>query len=33
MCKDSCIAFNKDLQGMVLNTNGTWRIADWSWKN
>lgn len=31
-CKDSSIAFNKDLEGMVLNTNGTWRIEDWSWK-
>jgi peptide/nickel transport system substrate-binding protein len=32
MCKDSCIAFNKNLQGMLLNTNGTWRVSDWSWK-
>lgn len=30
-CKNSSIAFNENLQGMVLNTNGTWRIENWSW--
>ena len=32
MLKDSCIAFSKDLDGMKLNVNGTWRAMDWSWK-
>ena len=32
MVKDACITFNKDLQGVSLNTNGTWRVYDWSWK-
>lgn len=31
-CKNSCVAFNKDLQGVKINTNGTWRVKDWSWK-
>jgi hypothetical protein len=31
-CKNSCVAFNKNLEGVKINTNGTWRVKDWSWK-
>lgn len=29
--KDAVIAYNKDLNGMMMNTNGTWRVEQWSW--
>ena len=30
--QDSCMALNKNLQGVTMNPNNAWRVMDWSWK-